>query len=99
MTNYTDYLSHITTTPDYYQRNYENDLPIDEDSPSWLVQAEKAALIALPFISLYQPLGVVISLVMGAVRIITNLAAAIKSLMQGDVKAATFQMTQAALAI
>ncbi|MES2345912.1 MAG: hypothetical protein V4494_08265 [Chlamydiota bacterium] len=72
MNNIVNYLNHITVDPSYYQRNYKNDLP-SEETTGWLSVAERAALIVIPFLSLYKPFGKSISLVMSSCRCITHL--------------------------
>lgn len=72
MKNTIDYYNHKTYTPPYYHRQYENDLPQDKTSSSYAEVAKRTAHIALPFLSLYRPLGTVLSLTMGSVRVITS---------------------------
>jgi hypothetical protein len=84
MTNCINYFTHSTTLPDYYQRNYENDLPSAEANPSdSCSKAVRVTLVVLPFLSLYKPMWRIISPVMNSVKIITHLFASIKSLKQG----------------
>lgn len=100
MTSYIDYFAHVTTEPDYYQRNYENDLPaLEEDSSNILTQVEKVALMTLPFLSLYKPLRGVISMGMNAARVITNVSGAIDSLRRGELIAAMSHLIQVAIAM
>lgn len=67
-----DYYKHKLYEPPYYHRQYETDLPQDQESSSYTETAKRAAHIALPFLSMYQPLGKAISIAMGSVRVITS---------------------------
>jgi len=67
-----DYYAHKSYTTPYYHRQYEQDvLPKEDDSKENSI-IKRAALIAIPFFSLYTPAGRVISLGMGSVRALTN---------------------------
>ncbi len=72
MVNKIDYYTHKTYDPTYYHRQYENDLPKNDTS-----MAKRAALIALPFLSLYQPAGKLISTTMGSIRVLSNSVGAV----------------------
>ncbi len=72
MQNKIDYYTHKTYDPTYYHRQYENDLPKNDTSV-----AKRAALIALPFLSLYQPAGKLISTTMGSIRVLSNSVGAV----------------------
>lgn len=77
-----NYICHISVDPDYYQRRFENDLPGENeglDRSPWIEQAKRISLIALPFLSLYNPIGKAITLGMGSIRTFTHLSAAIKA--------------------
>ncbi|MBS0628925.1 MAG: hypothetical protein JSS30_01725 [Verrucomicrobia bacterium] len=67
-----DYFKHKIYDPSYYHRQYENDLPPNEETASYTETAKRATHIALPFLSLYQPFGLVISLTMGSVRVVST---------------------------
>lgn len=72
MQNKVDYFIHQIFTPNYYHRQYENDLPQEKEETSYTEGAKRAVHIALPFLSLYRPLGAAISLSMGSVRVLTS---------------------------
>ncbi len=86
-----DYFKHKIYDPPYYHRQYEKDLPQTEESSTYADVAKRAAHIALPFLSLYQPFGLAISLTMGSVRVVSNGSEVIN----GDL----VKITQVALAI
>lgn len=86
-----DYYNHKLYDPSFYHRQYEKDLPPDPASNSYAETAKRATHIALPFLSLYQPIGRVISLTMGSVRVFTHTSEVI----HGDV----LKVMQVALAI
>jgi len=91
MLNQIDYYNHKLYDPSYYHRQYDKDLPSDPEGNPYAETAKRAAHIALPFLSLYQPLGRVISLAMGSVRVVSNT----NEVIHGDV----LKVMQVALAI
>lgn len=72
MNNKLDYFLHKVYNPPYYQRNFENDLPKEEEE-STVQKAKRACLIALPFLSLYRPFASTLSIGMGTVRLSTEM--------------------------
>jgi hypothetical protein len=86
-----DYYNHKLYDPSFYHRQYEKDLPPDPESNSYAETAKRAAHIALPFLSLNQPIGRVISLTMGSVRVFTHTS----EVLRGDI----LKVMQVALAI
>lgn len=97
-------LNHRIIEPSYYHRQFKNDLP--RPSPtgehSWQEIAKRCALIAIPFLSLYRPFGMAISLSMGATRCVTSIYNAWQSGQRTDLLqcgAALFQTTIAVLSI
>lgn len=66
MTNNIDFYLHKSHEPPYYQRQFEHDLPKADEGGT-----KRILLIALPFLSLYQPFGKTISFMMGSVRTLT----------------------------
>jgi len=98
MSAYTNYFSHTLFTPPHYQRDFARDFPKVERS-QFLSKIERVALIALPFISLYRPLGSALSLSMGGCRCITQLRETISAAFRGERGAALWQMVQLALAV
>lgn len=75
-----DYYNHKIHTPPYYQREFENDFPKEEESVT-----KRVALIALPFLSLYQPIGKSISVLMNGMRGVTNGVGALEAKDWGEV--------------
>lgn len=72
MTNI-DYISHGLFDPTYYHREYDHDLIEDSSDPTYIEDAKRYATIALPFVSLYKPMGSLISIGMGSIRCFSHL--------------------------
>lgn len=88
--------------PEYYHREYENDVKHLKPENSTLQKVQRIGLIAMPFLSLYKPLGSLISLTMNATRSISCLSQTTNALGNGnakDIGIALFQTTLAVLAI
>ena len=60
--------------PDYFHRDYENDLPKQENKKDFYALSIRLARVALPFISLYQPAGKALSVVTGLTRTLTSIS-------------------------
>ncbi len=58
--------------PDYFHREYSNDINHKVEDSTVLKQCKRMTLIALPFISLYKPAGMAISLGMGSCRALSD---------------------------
>jgi hypothetical protein len=71
--NYINYLNHIIFTPSLYHRRYDLDMEIELEAASQLETAKRIALISLPFLSLYRPIGSALSLGMGTCRVVSHL--------------------------
>ncbi|MDN3506189.1 MAG: hypothetical protein P0S96_03065 [Simkaniaceae bacterium] len=99
MQNKIDYYLHRVFTPPFYHRQYEKDLAQDKTSESYLEIAKRSAHIALPFLSLYQPVGRALSLSMGSVRVLSSGAGIVSanSLQEGAQQ--VFQVGLATLAL
>lgn len=69
--NYLNYLKHSVFTPDSYHRRYEHDV----EGGNELIQ--RVALAALPFVALYRPAGMALSLSLGSCRAFSHLSAAL----------------------
>ncbi|MBS0629260.1 MAG: endonuclease/exonuclease/phosphatase family protein [Verrucomicrobia bacterium] len=78
------------TTPIYYHREYSNDIKIEESD--FLHEIKRIALVALPFLSLYKPLGFSLSLLLGGLRSVTTFAQSLQ-----NPELATFLQTSIAL--
>jgi ankyrin repeat protein len=59
--------------PGYYHREYANDVEQKANESDSIHQCKRVALVALPFLSLYKPLGFTLSLGMGALRSVTSI--------------------------
>ncbi len=73
-----------TVEPIYYHREYANDFPAETDNDSWLDLSKRAGIVALPFVSLYQPLSFPLSLTMGGLRTISFASDLISSIEKGS---------------
>jgi len=78
------------STPVYYHREYENDLPKEEQENSLLDQCKRVSTVALPFISLYKPLSFPLSLTLGGVRVISTFSQLLSEIQNGNVKDALY---------
>lgn len=101
MNNYINFFNNILSDPSVYHRSYEHDLPSnkDEESKNWQSQATRIALISLPFLSLYRPLGFTISVSMGACRIVTHCTDACRAGYNAEKARCTFALAKTALAV
>ncbi len=92
-----NYISHKLIEPPYYQRQFEHDLP--EASSGWGETAQRAGLLALPFLSLHQPFGFGISALMGGCRSVTHLYEAGVAGYSGEVVGCLSQVGLLALSV
>ena len=77
------------STPVVYHREYENDLPKKGEVVNpFLSQCLRVTQVALPFLSLYKPLGQPLSIVLGSTRVISSVAQMINAISSGDACAA-----------
>ncbi|NGX37589.1 MAG: hypothetical protein K1000chlam2_00745 [Chlamydiae bacterium] len=90
-----DYYTHQVYNPSYYYRQYENDLPENPESHSYVETGKRVVHLALPFLSLHQPFGRAISLTMGSVRMLTE---SVSILTADTMGTRTFQVMQLGLA-
>lgn len=97
LTNNINYYSHATYAPATVHRQYERDLPSGE--APWWKTAKRVGMIAIPFLSLYKPIGQGLSIGMGAIRCYTHLSAAGLAAMQGDVLRCLWEVFQAAISV
>ena len=84
--NSVNYLNHTLYNPDSYHRRFDLDVPSDwiadtrkdlakEDSRStWENQVKRIGFVALPFLSLVKPLAGPLSILMGGVRVLTQVS-------------------------
>jgi len=95
-------LQHRAIEPQSYYRRFENDFPAASPTQtpptSWVAVGKRCALLALPFVSLYKPLGTGISLSMGAVRSLTSAFAAWSAGQKGALRECATSLVQMALA-
>jgi hypothetical protein len=83
--------------PPYYHREYSNDLDRSYKEP--LNIYKRVTLVALPFLSLYKPLSLPISLGMGVSRIYTSANQLISDIQSGDGKRISFDVLQTTISV
>ena len=89
--------------PDYYHREYSNDIPSPSKNLSWSDQSnverfQRVTNVALPFLTLYKPLGFSISLGLGYLRTLSNFSQLIDSIQEGNTSASARQLLQTSIA-
>ena len=72
MKNKVDFITHKLFDPNYYQRKFESDIPKESEEEATTQKTKRAFLIALPFLGLYRPFSIMISLSMGMLRASTK---------------------------
>jgi len=92
--------------PPYYHREYSNDIDRPHEEPSNIYPHKepsniykRVTLVALPFLSLYKPLSLPISLGMGATRVYTSANQLISDIQSGDCKRISFDVLQTTIAV
>jgi phosphatidylserine/phosphatidylglycerophosphate/cardiolipin synthase-like enzyme len=90
--------SSVISEPSYYHREYKNDLPTAQEN-SWVNTAQRVALTALPFVSLYKPLSFPLSLLTGGLRTYTSAAQLLEAIQAGEAKEIAFAMAQTAISV
>ncbi|MES2122774.1 MAG: hypothetical protein V4492_08375 [Chlamydiota bacterium] len=78
----------------YFHRDFRNDLGTPAHDYSLHDMAQRIALVALPFASLYKPFHFPLALGTGALRLYTNVTALMESVKQGDTDKAAYQCAQ-----
>jgi|GEM_PF-5506788 len=86
-------------TPDYYHREYANDIGSKTEDPSILSQCQRVATVALPFISLYKPFGFALSLGMGSCRAVSNISDLSSATQTGSKQEIGYQLLQTAISM
>lgn len=82
--------------PIFYHREFTNDIGEPSDENSWLDVCKRTGTVALPFVSLYKPLSLPLSLAMGGLRTLNSiscLATAIQESGAGEIGYALLQTT------
>ena len=102
--NEINYVNHILYTPETYHRRFDLDVPEETNKESdqksgWGSYAKRIALAALPYISLYRPIGSTLSIGMGSCRTISHLSATIAAGQCSDWKSTSFELFQTTLAV
>ncbi|HSX38927.1 MAG TPA: ankyrin repeat domain-containing protein [Chlamydiales bacterium] len=87
------------SNPAVYHREYENDLPKkDEIKNKILSQCFRVTQVALPFISLYKPIGKPLSIVLGSTRVISSAAQMLNAISSKDPNAIGKTVLEVAIA-
>ncbi|MDP1609259.1 MAG: hypothetical protein Q8L98_08120 [Chlamydiales bacterium] len=85
--------------PAIYHRDYENDFPKkDEVKNKVFSQCLRVTQVALPFISLYKPLGQPLSVVLGSARVISSVAQMVDAISSKDSNAIRKTVIETAIA-
>ena len=84
--------------PANYQREFNNDISKPAETHPWLEKGQRVALVALPFISQYKPLGFLITATMGTARAWTSSSQLVESISQGNAKEASYHTLQTTIA-
>ncbi len=71
--------------PIYFHKDYRNDLSHQNDKTKLLNKAQRVALVALPFISLYKPFGKTLAIGTSAARTFTCSVELLSSISDGDI--------------
>lgn len=85
--------------PDYFYREYKNDLPQEESGNYYLDQCKRITSVALPFLSLYKPFGFTLSLTLGGLRSFASFSHLLSEIQYGSLKGSIYTLIQAALSI
>lgn len=70
--------------PVVYHREYKNDLPKESKEAPLLNQSLRVTKVALPFLTLYRPLGQPLSIILGSTRVINSVAQMIQAMQSKD---------------
>jgi len=102
--NEINYVKHTLYTPETYHRRFDLDVPEETNIESgqesgWGSYATRIALAALPYISLYRPIGSTLSIGMGSCRTISHLSAAVAAGQNSEWKSTSFELFQTTLAV
>jgi hypothetical protein len=90
--NYIDYIRHALYLPNTYYRRFDLDLGPAKET------VQRTLLAALPFVALYRPAGLALSLGMNGARTFTHFQNALSSQDQKDWKGCAIETGEAALA-
>lgn len=87
------------TEPDYFHREYKNDLPQAETENYYLKQGKRMTTVALPFLALYRPLGFPLSLTLGGLRSFSSISQLITDVQNGGIHAGSYAFLQVVFSI
>jgi hypothetical protein len=83
-----------------YVRNFDNDLPSSAPARrTWAGQAARVAKVALPYLSLYQPISKPLTLAMGAVRSLQSAHSLVTAIQSGERLAILRAVVELAVAV
>ncbi len=88
-----NYIAHSMFAPPDSVRRYDNDLPQTDEMP------QRIALVALPFLGMYKPFGMLIAIGMGGCRVATHGAALWKAGEKREWGTLSHEAMQTALAV
>lgn len=89
----------LVEQPSYYHREYKNDFNKSSDISTWSHQCKRVALVALPFVSLYKPLGLPLSLGMNGIRTFSNVMQLLESVKEGKKGDIPWHLLQTTVAV
>jgi hypothetical protein len=85
--------------PVYYHREYKNDASGPKFDETWIDQCKRVGFVALPFVSLYKPLSLPLSLAMGGLRTVTSVTTLIESINAGQAVNISLAVVQTGIAV
>ncbi len=85
--------------PDYFHREYKNDLPQEESGNYYVDQCKRITSVALPFLSLYKPFGFTLSLTLGGLRSFTSLSQLLTEIQNGGLNECSYALLQTLLSV
>ncbi len=86
-------------SPEYFHREYTNDVDSKLEDPIVLSQCKRVARIAMPFLSLYKPAGFALSLGMGSCRAISDISSLYQTVRSGNQTELLDQLLRTAVSI
>ena len=99
VTGQSNSITQILTEPAYYHREYEHDVEHLKSKSTALQKAQRVAVMTLPFLALYKPLGTAITAGMSSVRTLSCLIQSKEALTEGNSKKTAIALFQTTLAV
>lgn len=85
--------------PVYCHSEHNNDIKKEQKPKTLFDQSKRVALVALPFISLYKPLGRPLSLVTGSIRAYSSITQLLDDIKKGKTKEIPYHLLQSSIAV